>query len=792
MLNAEKKQGRWPLVQPCSASENTTLATINPFVDVAYSRSLCFSSGILHQPDLGCFIPELMPLRKACIGFPGILSRGKKSEKESQDSSRVALSWRLGSIKNVIKSPLFTFFTPERHAQLGTLEHDNNSDQSRITLHNESTTCVVGWGHKSTAERARRHARKHALPYIALEDGFLRSLTLASAGYPGMSLVVDHQGIYYDARQPSDLEQLIIESPQRQDAELLQRACLAMQQLREQRLSKYNHAPEKRLPACHKRQRILVVDQTAGDASVEGGMANAQTFIDMLNDACALPDTEVWVKVHPDVIAGKKQGYLLEGARQRGCTLLSDDINPWSLFEQVDAVHVVTSQLGFEAVMAGLPVTCHGVPFYAGWGLTEDRQQCSRRGCSRTLEQVFAAAYLQYSRYANPYTRTAASLEEIIQLLSDQKRQSEKLAGDWIAPGYSRWKQGFLPFFLGPMAQLTFEKNDEDALKRLQTNASTTSGLSSSRSRVLSWASRTTPAFAKEVATHGGELWRIEDGFLRSVGLGVDLVRPLSLILDARAMHFDASVPSTLEGWLENHQLSEVELERARSLRERITSLGLSKYNSETDELPDIRALAQDREVILVVGQVESDASIRHACPGIKTNQALLEAARKLHPDAYVIYKPHPDVVSGGRAGGMAKTASSHDLELTAGNISQLFAQVDHLHTLCSLAGFEALLRGVTVTTHGMPFYAGWGLTRDQLDCPRRTRRLSLDALVAGALIEYPVYVAPKQGHLCNAETVVTILEQQRETLRHGTLTPSLPWKTRLYRGYRALFIGKH
>ena len=792
MLNAEKKQGRWPPVQPCSASKSTAGTISNPAAGVAYSQSLCFSSGILRQTHLGYFIPELMPLKKAGT-LPSCISHCYTKFQNHQRNHDVTIpSSPCHRAENVIKSPLFSPLRAVIPSRLILQKSLNNHDESLDNANKVSATCVVGWGHKSTAEFARCYAREHDFSYVALEDGFLRSLTLASAGYPAMSLVVDHQGVYYDARQPSDLEQLIVEAPQQQDAQLLSRARLAMQCIREQRLSKYNHAPEKHLPACQKSQRILVVDQTAGDASIEGGMANAQTFIDMLREACSPPDTEVWVKVHPDVIAGKKQGYLLDEARKLGCTLLSDDMNPWSLFEQVDAVHVVTSQLGFEALMAGLPVTCHGLPFYAGWGLTEDRQQCSRRGHFRTLEQVFTAAYLQYSRYANPYTQKAASLEEIIQLLADQKRQSERLAGNWIAPGYSRWKQGFLPCFLGPLSHIRFEKRDADALKQLQALTDASSALPTSRPKVLSWASRTTPQFAAEVAVHGGELWRIEDGFLRSVGLGVDLVRPLSLILDASAMHFDASAASTLEDWLEHHVPDATELERARHLRERITALGLSKYNSESDQLPEIRALAKGREVVLVVGQVESDASIRHACPGIKTNQALLEAARKLHPEAYVIYKPHPDVVTGGRRGEAANAGEPYDLELTSGNISRVFEQVDHLHTLCSLAGFEALLRGVAVTTHGLPFYAGWGLTHDQLDCPRRTRRVSLDALVAGALIEYPVYVAPQQGHLCNVETVVTILEQQREILRHGTLTPSLPWKTRLYRGYRALFIGKH
>ena len=78
---------------------------------------------------------------------------------------------------------------------------------------------------------------------------------------------------------------------------------------------------------------------------------------------------------------------------------------------------------------------------------------------------------------------------------------------------------------------------------------------------------------------------------------------------------------------------------------------------------------------------------------------------------------------------------------------------------MTSLAGFEALLRGKPVWTYGRPFYAGWGLTHDALDFPRRDRRLDLDQLIAGALIAYPIYVHPRSGLPCRIEDVVTYLE---------------------------------
>lgn len=62
-----------------------------------------------------------------------------------------------------------------------------------------SSSLALGWSHKSTVYKARRGVVKHNLPYIALEDGFLRSLDLGFKGAQPLSLVMDHTGIYYDA-----------------------------------------------------------------------------------------------------------------------------------------------------------------------------------------------------------------------------------------------------------------------------------------------------------------------------------------------------------------------------------------------------------------------------------------------------------------------------------------------------------------------------------------------------------------------------------------------------------------
>jgi capsular polysaccharide export protein len=245
----------------------------------------------------------------------------------------------------------------------------------------------------------------------------------------------------------------------------------------------------------------------------------------------------------------------------------------------------------------------------------------------------------------------------------------------------------------------------------------------------------------------------VEDGFLRSVGLGADLARPLSWVIDSRGIYYDASRPSDLEHLLQVKTFDDATLQRARDLREKLVSTGLTKYNVGTLKWQRPEH-ATHLDVVLVPGQVESDASLRYGAPGISTNLELLKAARIAHPEAWLIYKPHPDVVAGLRDMGENEDHAYRWCNEVVRDVSMgaLLESVDIVHVLTSLSGFEALLRGKVVVCHGMPFYAGWGLTKDVLSCHRRKNKLTMDQLVAGVLLEYPTYVSRANGSVCQVE----------------------------------------
>uniref|UniRef100_B0T6Z8 Capsule polysaccharide biosynthesis protein n=1 Tax=Caulobacter sp. (strain K31) TaxID=366602 RepID=B0T6Z8_CAUSK len=275
------------------------------------------------------------------------------------------------------------------------------------------------------------------------------------------------------------------------------------------------------------------------------------------------------------------------------------------------------------------------------------------------------------------------------------------------------------------------------------------------------WPSRAPADIESQAQALGVPLVCIEDGFIRSAGLGAECRPPASIVLDRAGVHFDPRRPSDLELHLTHDHFGETLTSRAQQLIERIVALGVTKYNL-SGQAPPFRG---GRRTVLVPGQVEDDLSVKLGGAGVAGNLDLLRRVRQIEPDAVVLYRPHPDVEAGYRKGLIrdADALRYVDQVLRGHALPALLTSVDAVHVLTSLTGFEALLRGREVVVHGQPFYAGWGLTRDLSPPPRRGRRLALAELAAAALILYPRYIDPMTGETCSPETLVARLADQPE-----------------------------
>ena len=304
-------------------------------------------------------------------------------------------------------------------------------DDTRSGRRDPRLAGVLAWGRKASARLAQRRAAQLGLPVRWLEDGPLRSF-LPGPQYAPLSILVDDEGVPYDALHPSALETLLNSTEDLLDGDATGQTELAQALILEHGLSKYNHAPSLarwRKATGHPllrrgdRHRILVVDQTAGDLSIACGAATARSFDQMLAAAQSEhPDATVYVKTHPEVSMGRKQGHFADLQDNERVVVLRHPIEPLSLIREMDQVFVVSSGVGFEAMMAGKPVTCFGLPWYAGWGATADRQLVARRTRRRTVDELFAAAYLRCARYLNPETHRRGTVFDVIHWLARQRR----------------------------------------------------------------------------------------------------------------------------------------------------------------------------------------------------------------------------------------------------------------------------------------------------------------------------------------------------------------------------------
>ncbi|MFT3964792.1 MAG: hypothetical protein QM690_02780 [Sphingobium sp.] len=393
------------------------------------------------------------------------------------------------------------------------------------------------------------------------------------------------------------------------------------------------------------------------------------------------------------------------------------------------------------AAVAGCCVSCEGDGAFSalsglepGGGAHED-----------ILHRLIAGHLLAPVTWHDPFTGRESTALHIIALLGRWRRLVESNRAIGAAFGFAAWKQDTVAALLwagdGPVS---FSAPLPSRLDGLPAGTG-----------VAVWKARVPAPFLDRIEQSGRTVWEVEDGFIRSIGLGADCVPPLSVVVDELGAHYDPSHACRLEQLLNRDEPDAAKLERARALRAFITASGISKYGVGGTALP---RPAGARRHVLVIGQVEDDRSVMLGGCGLASNHELLRRVRVRCPDDFIIYRPHPDVEAGHRKGHVppAQALELADMIDSGQAISDLIAMVDEVHVLTSLAGFEALLHRKAVVTHGVPFYAGWGLTTDLGPVPdRRHRPRSLDQLVATVLIDYPRYLDPVTGLPCEAELLL-------------------------------------
>jgi len=415
-------------------------------------------------------------------------------------------------------------------------------------------------------------------------------------------------------------------------------------------------------------------------------------------------------------------------------------LDPWSLFDQASAVWADGDDpLLLLARIAGLPVRPFGSGRFAD--LADEDDDSLYAVLSRELVDAV---------WHDPFSGEPCAIMDMLRHHAAWRALIDANRTITAAFGFGQWKQQTVDALLwnGRDAHVDFAPATSQRLAEVGEGET-----------IALWKARVPAEFLAECERRSAPVHEVEDGFIRSVGLGANCVPPLSIIVDAVGVHYDPSRPSGLENLLVGGDFDPELLARAAELRRLVVESGISKYEVGGARIERPGGV---RRHVLVTGQVEDDRSVLSGAAGVAGNLDLLRRARAAEPDAFIIYKPHPDVLSGHRKGHVTEAdALRHaDIIMADQPISALLDMVDAIHVMTSLAGFEALLRGKEVFTHGVPFYAGWGLTRDLGSVPeRRNRRRSLDELVAATLLLYPRYLDPVTGLPCSPEILVKRLK---------------------------------
>ena len=423
------------------------------------------------------------------------------------------------------------------------------------------------------------------------------------------------------------------------------------------------------------------------------------------------------------------------------------ECNPWHMLGGASRLIVdADDELAVIGAIAGVPVDCVG----------DGRFESLVGGQRAALRDVFRSVAVDGLAYADPFTGEEIDVAAAIELCGFWRSVTDSNRHITAAVGFASWKRGTIaPLLWGGVGRVPFSSEPPSV---------------GAGDTVAVWKSRTPPQVLARLENSGAHLVEVEDGFIRSAGLGADCVPPLSIVVDSSGIYFDPRQQSDLEQLLQHGSFGEDLLLRARQLRQLIVEFGISKYAAA-----GIRRECRDsnKRHLLVPGQVEDDRSITCGGGRVRTNLELLRRVREQSAGAHIIYKPHPDVEAGHRIGSIPDelALTLADEVVRDGSISSLIDMVDEVHVNTSLAGFEALLRMKPVTTYGVPFFAGWGLTTDLGEVPvRRSATRGIDELVAAALLLYPRYVDPVTGLPCPPEVLIRRLADGKARTPTGAL----------------------
>lgn len=294
--------------------------------------------------------------------------------------------------------------------------------------------CAIVWGSPYFAPNSKQMLEKIIAankPIISLEDSFIRAVypfnkPNCNTRYKQTLSYTANNYFQFEAGKKTTLDQLL-EECKPLNLEQLADVKRTKQFIIDNQLSKYNCQFNQFNPVDNNKS-VLVVDQSYGDQSIIGSNATNKTFEDMLITAIMEnPKATIYLKMHPESMNDGRGGFYTKEVIDRiskqcnkSIVILDKPINPISLLKKIDKVYVVSSGLGFEALMCGVDVVTFGTAFYAGWGLTNDRNFIKHHSRKLTFNELYYTVFYKFTKWVNPDNGNPITFIEALNILKSR------------------------------------------------------------------------------------------------------------------------------------------------------------------------------------------------------------------------------------------------------------------------------------------------------------------------------------------------------------------------------------
>lgn len=653
-------------------------------------------------------------------------------------------SYFTGLDKNLSKD--LNFYLPE------IAEIKKNDFQADIYL-GEVPNRNIGSGIKILSD-------KKGKKYITTAPGIITSVGNIEDGWPSLSYIFDDRGIYNNPYRASGLEELIIKTELEDDD--IVRARKIISYIKEHKITKYNDSIDLKDSAfaAPAGKNVLIIDEALNSKSFTPRAEREIEFKKMFNFVSErYGEHNIILYSSFDKKNTPLKGFLSGEQRKVNVLTVSENINPYDLFDLVDAVLCVDSEIGFSALIAGKKTYCFGKAFYSNWGLTEDSKKIKRRKKDLSIEELVAYSLIKYPRYLDPYTKNLTNVENILETIVWLKEKYKRHSRYYHCVGFSNWQKNYVKGFLKrPGNDVFFYSSSNSALKDVVRSGG----------KLVVDSKRINDEIKYISSKKAIDVLSFDDGFIRSIGIPSAHTASSSAILDDLGIYYDAKFESRLEDLLLESSLNIAQKTRARNIIELIKKHNINKYNYKT---PNLRlTFPRNKKLILVIGQDENDPKIIKTKSKIRTNLRLLEYVRAKNPGSYIIFKPHPEVVKGKAKGHIKKLQARKyaNFIIEKCSLNELFHRCDEVHTISSTCGFYALINSKKTYTYGSPFYAGWGLTEDKVIFEARNKQITIEDLVYATLIQYSMYYDIRSGLPCRLEHLIQKIVNKRKMMQYN------------------------